>query len=225
MISRHPDFDHLDAVAGQQHPVADFRRLNETVARRQPDRAALIFVNHIHPALVAINQLKPDLVKMHHIGHRTPVRNTDMRGNDRPAKPRGDQVAVLHPRPPDNPGRLIGQPPHHKGMLRRRQHQGRVQHINLHPRAIGRGQHPRAARKSIRVIGQYPQGGRGLGSPLLHPHPQPMPRKHRHLGVIRRIDHIQPHSERFGEKRQVVAQLLRRQAYFCTNVRHRSSPR
>jgi hypothetical protein len=38
MLGRNPDLDHLDPVAGLQHAVADLGRLDEAIARRQPDR-------------------------------------------------------------------------------------------------------------------------------------------------------------------------------------------
>ena len=54
---------------------------------------------------------------------------------------------------------------------------------------------------------------------LLDPQPQAVAGQDRHLGVVRRKDHVQPEPQRLGEERQVVPQLLRRQPDFGADFR------
>ena len=220
MVCRDADFDHLDPVAGFQHAVADFGGLDETVARRQADRAALIFINHINPALDAEDQLETDLVEMHHVGHRAAVGNADMAGNHGPAQARGYQIAVLHSGPPDHPGGLISQAPHDKGVFRGGQHQRRVQRVNLHHRAVRGGQAALAIRKAIGVIGQDTDRAGGVLCPLFESQTQAMAGQNRHFRVVSGIDHVQPHPQRLCVERQVGPQLGRGQADFGTCFGH-----
>ena len=54
------------------------------------------------------------------------------------------------------------------------------------------------------------------------PQAQAMPRNHRHGGVVRRVDHVEPETEVFVE-RQVLMQILRWQADFGDGCHPKSS--
>ena len=114
-------------------------RLRSALARLNPQDIALVFIQDIHPTGDAEDQLKPDLVVMHHIRHRA-IRHPDVAGDHRPAQPRRDQIAVFHARATNHPGRLIGQPPHHESVFSLRQDQRRVQLINLDQGAARRSE-------------------------------------------------------------------------------------
>ena len=81
-------------------------------------------------------------------GTGPPVRDADVAGDHRAAKAGGDEVAVVHARAADDPGGLIGQAADDKGMFGRRQDHGRVQRVDLDPRAAGRGKFVCAAGKA-----------------------------------------------------------------------------
>ena len=107
MLGGHPDFNHLDIIAGVKYFVADFRRLEHTIARLKAKRVALIFIDKVNPAAITKDQLKPHGMIMHHIRNRPTIRDADMAGNNRPPQPVRDQVPVMHASTPNYPRSLI----------------------------------------------------------------------------------------------------------------------
>lgn len=196
------------------------RGLDKAIAGIKPNGRALVFVDHIHPTSQTKDQLKPHLVKMHHIGHRPAIGYADMAGDDRAAQTVWNKVAILHARAPNHPRRLIAQAAHHIGVLGGRNFHRRVQLINFHPRATGRDQQALAICHAVGVVGQQPQGSRAFGRVAVQPQPQPMARKHRNSGVIGGIDHIHPEPCHLGHKPNIARQIGGRQPQFRTNFRH-----
>ena len=214
MFGGHPDLDHLDIGRCVADAVAYLGRLDHAIACGQAHHAALILIKHIDPAAIAVDQLKPDGVVMHHVGHRPAIGNADVTGDDRAAQTAGDQVTIVHPGPPDHPRGAVTQPADAEFMHGFRLHQLRREGRDLNHRAIGRGQGGLAAGKPRRVVGQDADTAGGHRRPLLDPHPQAVTGQRGDRGVVGGKDVFQPHPQNLGEKRQVVAQFLRRQQDF-----------
>lgn len=60
MFGWHANFDHLNIVSSEEDTVANFRRLDYTIARVHAKWRALIFVNQIDPPAMTKDQLKAD---------------------------------------------------------------------------------------------------------------------------------------------------------------------
>ena len=184
---------------------------------------ALILIDHIDPALDAEDQLKPDLVEMHHVRHRAAVRNADMAGDDRAAKTRRDKIAVVHARAADDPRRLIGQAAHDKGVFGRRLDQRRVKLLDRHAGAARCGQLARTTSNRTGSSARMPMARRGVVR--LQPHAQPVAGESPPPPGCRREKSFKPHPQRFGEKWQINAQswwtarasarMLLRPGIFC----------
>ena len=86
--------------------MAYVRWLQHAISCLQDDRGSLIFVHHFHPAFVAIDHLKFDVVMMDVVRNRTSLRDADMRSDHATAETIRYQIAVLHARAPRDP--LIG---------------------------------------------------------------------------------------------------------------------
>ena len=73
-------------------------RLQYAVPGLQDKRWALIFIHNFHPAFVAVDHLKFDVVMVHVVGNRAAVLDTDVRGDVTAAETTRNQVAILHTR-------------------------------------------------------------------------------------------------------------------------------
>ena len=78
----------------------------------QPKFRPLILIDEINPASDTEDKLKSDRVIMHHVGNRPTIGNPDMAGDDRPAKPVRNKIAVMHTGAPDHPGGRIRKAAH-----------------------------------------------------------------------------------------------------------------
>ena len=136
MLGRDAYFQNLDIVRGKKHPVAYFRRLDHAVAGMKPEFRTLILIDEVHPPGETEDQLKPHRMVMHHVGHRPAVGNADMAGDDRAAKPVGDQIAVMHAGPADDPWRLVSKPADDVVMPGRRGDHLRITPVDFDPHAI-----------------------------------------------------------------------------------------
>ena len=54
------------------------------------------------------------MVEVDVVGHRAGVGDVDVRGDEAPAEPAWDQVAVSHPGAPDDPARFVVEPVDHE---------------------------------------------------------------------------------------------------------------
>ena len=130
------DFDHLEAVRGFQHPVTNFRRLQHAIARVQQEGIALILIDQAHPAGHAIDHLEADLVEMDVIGHRSALADADLGGDETPAEPARDQVAILHAGAAEAPGLLAAQAGQHEFLSALRQFDGPLGLDEFRPRTF-----------------------------------------------------------------------------------------
>ena len=110
VLGRPGHLEHLEARRALQHAVADVRRLQHGVAGVHRERLALVLVDDAHPAAHAVDDLEPHVVVVHVVRHRPAVGDRDVRGDEPPALPLGQQVAVDHPGPPGVRRRRLGPP-------------------------------------------------------------------------------------------------------------------
>jgi len=157
---------------------------------------------------------------MNHVGHRT-VRHPDVGCDHGPAQAGRHQIPVFHPGAANDPGGLIGEPAHDKGMSGVGKDQRRVQFIDLDPRAVWGNKHPFAICEFIRRIGQDAQGAGAFRRAFFDPHPQPVTGKDRNLRIVSRIDHVQTHLERPGEEGQILGKIVGGQSHFGARFHHR----
>ena len=208
MVGGHADLDHLQHIGGVEDAVADLGRLDYAVARRQPELRPLILVNQIDPAGMTEYQLKADLVKMHHVRHRSALRNADMGGDEGAAQTPRREVAIMHTRPPDDPWRAFRQTADDEAGRRLHRRQVFAGRRDFNPHAGRRGQRAHPTCES-RVVGQYSDCPRRLLRPALKPQAQPVAGDDGDGGVVGGKDHLQAEAEILKEG-QVLMQVLRR---------------
>ena len=81
----HTDLDHLKIIGRLHHAMADLRRLDKAIPRIQAQQAALVLIKDVDPTVDTEDQLKSNLVKMHHVWNRPTVGDPNMAGNHRTA--------------------------------------------------------------------------------------------------------------------------------------------
>lgn len=179
VLGRAADLDHLHPIAGLQHPMADGGRLQEAVALLQQHRLALVFVGHAHPA-VAVDHLEPDVVEVHVVGHRPTVGDEDVGGDEAPAQPAGDEVAIVHPGAALAEGAVvIGHACEHELFPQRRDLQRWVGGRELDDGAVGCGDRGRLA-----IGGEQPQVSRRCGTAHLEAQGEAEALQHCHAWVV-----------------------------------------
>src|SRR5262249_53776521 len=82
-----------------QHTMANLRRLQNAIARLEREGRPLVFVNQARPARFTVDHLKERLVVMNIILSLAAVGDANVRGDETPAEPARNQIAVLHARP------------------------------------------------------------------------------------------------------------------------------
>ena len=216
MLGRNTDFQNLDIVRGKQNPVADFRRLDHAISRMKPELRPLVLIDEVHPSGEAEDQLEADRVVMHHVGHRPAVGNADMAGDDRPAEPVGDQVAVMHAGPPDHPGGLVGKAADDVVVPGRRGDHFGIAPVDLDPHAVRGDKLALAVGNQRRVLDQEAQrGNRHIASKArIKPDPYPVAGQHRHCRIIRRENLVEAEAQPLGEEGHVLANADRRNEDF-----------
>ncbi len=100
------DLDDLQSGGALQDAVADARRLEHTVTRREHERWTLVLVDEPHPSGHAEDQLEANGVVMNLVGHRAGVEDADVGGDEPASLTCRQQVAIEHPRPPRSPARF-----------------------------------------------------------------------------------------------------------------------
>ncbi len=147
-----------------------------------------------------------------------------MTGNDRSTEAIRDEVTVVHSCPANDPRGLINQPAYDKTVGGVRHDHGRVQVNNLDTRAIGSSQDTLTICEPVRIIGQNAQRARRLGRACIQTKPQSVTREYGDGWIVGRIDHVHPHPQNFGIKRNVILQCGGWQPYFGLNFSHLNPP-
>ena len=108
--------------------------------------------------------------------------------------------------------------------LEARDGRGGVARLDLDMRPAGRCQRARPVGKRIRVFGHDPDAPRRTACLHIQPHRKAMPGKHRHPRIIGRTDHVHPHPQPLGEKRDTPSHPRTRQHHFAPQPRHAYPP-
>lgn len=69
MVGGQRDLNDLGIGLAFENAMADLGRLNNQIARLEPEGFALVLINYLYPALRAIDQLQFDLVVVNVVGY------------------------------------------------------------------------------------------------------------------------------------------------------------
>ena len=185
--------------------MPDFWWLDHAIASMQPKFRTLILIDKINPASDAENELKSDCVIMHHVGYRTTIRNADMAGNNRAAKPVGNQITIVHASAANHPWGRIGKPPHDIAVLCWRGNQQRIPLFNENPHTVGCGQFACSTGDAAGVGHQQAQIGNTAvpGNGCIKPNSHTMPRQDGNRRIICRENLVEPEAKCIREKRHI----------------------
>ena len=100
--------DQLASGFAFEDSMADLRRLDHPVARLEPERFTLVLIDDPDPAPDAADHLELDLVVMNIILRLAAAGNANVRGDETPAEPARNQIAVFHASPPHIPCAICG---------------------------------------------------------------------------------------------------------------------
>ena len=132
------DLDDFEVGRTLQHPVPDAGWLQDAVACLEHERFTLVLVDQPHPTLGAEDHLEADVVEMDVVGDRAGVRDVDVGGDEAAAESSGDQIAVPHAGPSDDPPRAVVQTVDHQLLGHRWNHDRRIGGDDLDDGAVRR---------------------------------------------------------------------------------------
>ena len=190
--------------------MPDLRGLDHAVSRLQHEGRPLVLVDELHLAPVGEDQLETHRVIVHDVRHGTGVGDPDVGGDDAPAEAAGHQVAVVHAGAADHPGRVVLEPPHQEGVLRRRDFERWFGLCNLDPGAVRRGEFGPPARQGRRIAAEDTERTGRFGRALLQADGESVARQHGDCGVVRRVDLVHAEPQGLHEKTQVRGQVRAR---------------
>jgi len=108
VFGRRAEFDDFGAGRTFEDAVADLRRLQDAIAGIHDKRVALTFIDHPHPALAAEDGLKPELVEVDVVRHRSTIEDAEVRGDEGAAMALRQQITVAHTGATHTPLRVGG---------------------------------------------------------------------------------------------------------------------
>ena len=215
VLGRNRNLDDLEAGGRLEHPVADPRGLNETVPGFEAEGRALIFVHHVHPAPVAEDELEGGDVVVDVVGHRSRLRDADVRGDDRPAEAPRDEVPVVHAGAADPPRAAVGALPlHHQGVPSGWAPQAGMEIAKLDAGAVGGVELPHAVSQCGRVLAVEPDHAGSVGGAAFEPDAHAVARQHRLRGVVGGKDGFETEIQPFAEEGEIRGQVAARQEHF-----------
>ena len=189
--------------------MPDAWRLQRAVAHAKDERLALVFVDDAHPAVRAVDHLERHVVEVDVVGDRPAGGDLDVRRDEPPPLPVGEQVAVTHSSAALGEGR-IAHPTQHEGRSEPWQHEWWPARHDPDERSVRR-----------REVRGSPCDGRGIvasetdhagtpGRAALESEPHAVPGQNGYARVVGRMDRVEAEAEPLGEETERAVKIRAR---------------